>query len=67
MDFSLFCTSPVRLKLGGHHACATWTTGARRLFIAGYVLHDWLKLPDVEKDLQAAGLSYDTVKLNSTS
>ena len=29
---------------------------ARRLFMAGYVLHDGVKLPDVEKDLQAAGL-----------
>lgn len=33
----------------------------RRLFIASYVLHDWLKLPDVEEELQAAGLSYSTV------
>src|SRR5712692_8375674 len=34
---------------------------ARRLFIAGYVLHDWLKLPDVDKELQVTGLSYNTV------
>jgi CRISPR-associated protein Csc3 len=33
----------------------------RRLFIAGYVLHDWLKLPEVDKELQATGLSYNTV------
>lgn len=34
---------------------------ARRLFIAGYVLHDWLKL--VEEELEAAGLSHDTVNM----
>lgn len=34
---------------------------ARRLFIAGYVLHDWLKLPDVEEELRAAGLSHNTI------
>jgi CRISPR-associated protein Csc3 len=34
---------------------------ARRLFMAGYVLHDWLKLPDVDTELRAAGLSHDTV------
>lgn len=37
---------------------------ARRIFIAGYVLHDWVKLPDVEEDLQAAGLSYNTANVN---
>jgi CRISPR-associated protein Csc3 len=34
---------------------------ARRLFIAGYVLHDWLKLPDVDEELRAAGLAHNTV------
>lgn len=34
---------------------------ARRLFIAGYVLHDWLKLPDVEEELQTRGLAYNTI------
>lgn len=34
---------------------------ARRLFMAGYVLHDWLKLPDVNTELEAEGLSHDTV------
>ena len=33
----------------------------RRLFIAGYVLHDWLKLPDVEDELAAHGLKHDRV------
>ncbi|HOU13206.1 MAG TPA: type I-D CRISPR-associated protein Cas10d/Csc3 [Anaerolineae bacterium] len=31
----------------------------RRLFIAGYVLHDFLKLPGVEAQLTAAGFSHD--------
>lgn len=33
----------------------------RRIFIAGYVLHDWLKLPKVEMQLEAAGVRHDTV------
>lgn len=36
---------------------------ARRLFIAGYVLHDWLKFPDVDAELKAVGLSHDTVNM----
>lgn len=31
----------------------------RRVFIAGYVLHDFLKLPGVEQDLKSAGFSHD--------
>lgn len=31
----------------------------RRLFMAGYTLHDFLKLPGVEQQLQAAGFSHD--------
>lgn len=54
------------------HALNTWGAPrmrylddqTRRLFIAGYVLHDWVKLPDVEEDLQAAGLSYNTANVN---
>lgn len=34
---------------------------AYRLFCAGYTLHDWLKLPDVDKDLEQLGLRHDTV------
>ncbi len=30
----------------------------RRLFMAGYILHDWLKLPQVETALEAAGFSH---------
>ena len=33
----------------------------RRLFIAGYVLHDWLKLPGIEAELEAAGVRHDTI------
>jgi CRISPR-associated protein Csc3 len=33
----------------------------RRLFIAGYVLHDWLKLPNVEAELAAHDLKHDRV------
>lgn len=33
----------------------------RRVFIAGYVLHDWLKLPDVQTELETAGLRHDSV------
>jgi CRISPR-associated protein Csc3 len=36
----------------------------RRLFMAGYILHDWLKFPDIEAELQAAGLAHDTVNAN---
>lgn len=35
--------------------------GAYRLFCAGYTLHDWLKLPDVDAALQAQGLQHHTV------
>lgn len=33
----------------------------RRTFIAGYILHDWLKLPEVEDTLHAHGLEHDSV------
>ncbi|MCB0067045.1 MAG: type I-D CRISPR-associated protein Cas10d/Csc3, partial [Caldilineaceae bacterium] len=33
----------------------------RRLFVAGYILHDWLKLPEVDAELVAAGLQHDSV------
>ncbi|NJN18911.1 MAG: type I-D CRISPR-associated protein Cas10d/Csc3 [Oscillochloris sp.] len=32
-----------------------------RLFCAGYTLHDWLKLPDVDAELRAVGLEHHTV------
>lgn len=33
----------------------------KRLFMAGYVLHDYLKLPEVNERLAAAGLNHETV------
>jgi CRISPR-associated protein Csc3 len=33
----------------------------RRVAMAGYVLHDWLKLPDVDVQLARVGLSHDQV------
>lgn len=35
--------------------------GTYRLFCAGYTLHDWLKLPEVDAQLQAQGLQHHTV------
>lgn len=37
---------------------------ARRLFMAGYLLHDWLKFPDIETVLETAGLTHDSVNAN---
>ena len=34
-----------------------------RLFCAGYTLHDWLKLPDIDTKLQAIGLQHHTVNV----
>jgi CRISPR-associated protein Csc3 len=34
-----------------------------RLFCAGYTLHDWLKLPEVDGALHAIGLSHHTVNV----
>lgn len=34
---------------------------AYRMFCAGYTLHDWLKLPEVDTQLEALGLKHDTV------
>lgn len=33
----------------------------RRLFIAGYILHDWLKLEGVDEELASYGLKHDRV------
>lgn len=38
-----------------HH----WDDTLYRLFCAGYTLHDWVKLPEVEAELAARGLSHD--------
>jgi CRISPR-associated protein Csc3 len=34
-----------------------------RLFCAGYTVHDWLKLPEVDRALQAIGLQHHTVNV----
>lgn len=34
-----------------------------RLFCAGYTLHDWLKLPQVDTELRAVGLEHHTVNV----
>jgi CRISPR-associated protein Csc3 len=34
-----------------------------RLFCAGFTMHDWLKLPEVEDELHAIGLRHDTVNV----
>lgn len=36
-----------------------WDDAIYRLFCAGYTLHDWVKLPAVEAELTAHGLSHD--------
>lgn len=36
-----------------------WDEIVYRLFCAGYMLHDWVKLPAVEAQLEAIGLSHD--------
>ena len=41
-----------------------WGDRTQRLFISGYVLHDWVKLPEVEEELRAVGLSHNTVDIN---
>lgn len=33
----------------------------RRILIAGYVLHDWVKLPVVKEELERVGLAHDTI------
>ena len=52
------------LKTWGVPRLRRFDDQARRVFISGYVLHDWLKFPEVEQELQAAGLSHDTVNAN---
>lgn len=37
-----------------------WDEMTYRLFCAGFTLHDWVKLPDIEKELQIHGLKHDS-------
>ncbi|MEZ4644810.1 MAG: type I-D CRISPR-associated protein Cas10d/Csc3 [Chloroflexota bacterium] len=36
-----------------------WDERVYRLFCAGFTLHDWVKLPEMETELEACGLSHD--------
>lgn len=36
-----------------------WDEQVYRLFCAGFTLHDWVKLPEMEAELEARGLSHD--------
>lgn len=36
-----------------------WNEQTYRLFFAGFTLHDWVKLPEMEAELMARGLSHD--------
>lgn len=47
------------LQTWGAPQFRTYDDAARRVFIASYVLHDFLKLPGVEHALEAAGFSHD--------
>jgi CRISPR-associated protein Csc3 len=47
------------LKTWGAPRFRAYDDQARRVFMAGYVLHDFLKLPGVDKTLEAAGFSHD--------
>jgi CRISPR-associated protein Csc3 len=48
-----------RLKLWEAPQFRRWDEEARRLFVAGYCLHDWIKLPGIQEELGAAGLTHD--------
>ena len=47
-----------KLKAWGAPQFRYYDDEVRRLFMAGYILHDWLKLPEVETELEAAGFSH---------
>lgn len=49
------------LKRWGAPQFRYYDDAVRRLFIGGYVLHDWLKLPEIDAELEAAGLRHDSV------
>ena len=50
-----------QLKAWGAPRFGRFDERAYRLFCAGYTLHDWLKLPEIEARLKAVGLAHDTV------
>ena len=47
------------LQAWGAPQLRVYDEACRRIFIAGYVLHDYLKLPEVERRLNEAGFSHD--------
>lgn len=47
------------LKAWGAPQFRAYDDAMRRVFMAGYILHDYLKLPEVEEQLEAAGFSHD--------
>jgi CRISPR-associated protein Csc3 len=49
------------LRRWGAPQFAWYDDSVRRLAIAGYILHDWLKLPAVDAELTAHGLRHDQV------
>lgn len=53
-----------RLKSWGAPQLKYLDDRARRLFMGGYILHDWLKLPNVHEELERSGLTHDTVNAN---
>ncbi|MFN8440682.1 MAG: type I-D CRISPR-associated protein Cas10d/Csc3 [Caldilineaceae bacterium] len=49
------------LKNWGAPQMRSYDDRVRRLFIAGYILHDWLKLDGVDEELARHGLQHDRV------
>jgi CRISPR-associated protein Csc3 len=49
------------LQMWGAPQLRCYDDTVRRLWIAGFVLHDWLKLPAVEQELEGLGLRHDRV------
>lgn len=47
------------LKAWGAPQFRAYDDTMRRVFMAGYILHDYLKLPEVGEQLEAAGFSHD--------
>ena len=50
-----------QLQAWGAPRMSRFDERAYRLFCAGFTLHDWLKLPEVDAWLESAGLAHNTV------
>ncbi len=57
--FPVLHIAKILTRWGGVPILRDYTELTQRLFIAGFILHDWLKLPEVEETLKAAGFSHD--------